>query len=678
MARKKEPEFDRNYADIQAVADRAMSHVIEMIRQAKTDRSSKEQEWLEDLRLWACQLTGAQIYHGRANLFIPELNNQVETSVSKFQQGLFPNDDYVNCFPTKKTDMDTAKKIQSAVKYELDVKNSIPSMMERIQRQKVLYGTVPVKGTFEERFNTTYARAKGGKVVANKVPIFRGVRWAPADLFHWYIYPEYSELDTAHVVFDETFHAKWELEAQGIYKNLEKVGVVQKEYSDLQWIDAIRMNIANLTTVAGKVTEGVLVTECWCMFEIEKGDRVPCVITLANLETVIRVQRNPFWHQLPPYLMGRYLKGPIAEAYGHSLPERIRSLQYQMNDLANQTMDSLNFILNPIAVIDPGYGSDVNGFRLQPGAKWWANPASVEMKAFPDISPSGFSGMNQVRSMLQQFSDNTPSLAPQLQGKVRNATAANLVGSEISQNLRNMIRSDETDLLVPMCKMTHSLLQQFQSEAYQIRIQGAAEGEWIMQEISPEDLVGDVDWIWKGSSVSQKTAVRGQQLLSFFNLAVQMNAQMPGQVDLPLLFQRVAKESFEINDLYEIFPSERAKYTVDPEAENLALDDEQEVEVNAGDVFEEHMPVHEQGFNEAKSLKVRVQYMRHMEKHRLQKQARDKLMAQQAEIAAQKMTMGEEGAPQPMQAGPGNKAQTQNPGSDSQVFQGMRGAEPNI
>lgn len=672
---KEQAKFEKNYADKSSVTDRAWDLVITMIQAAKSNRTAKEYEWLEDYTLWSCQLTQSQMYLGRANLFVPELNNQIEISVGRMQSAIFPNDNYLKCVPMQGTQDKTAADIQAAVYYQLQYKNNLPAISERFQRQKTMFGTSPLKVRYLDEKMTVFAKDKNGRVKAQEIPKWKGVKIDVCDLFHWYSYPETVPFEEASIIFEEAFIDKEDLKASGLYMNLDDVEEIHADYSTMGWIDTLRLEVTNISSTAAQRPKAVLVTECWLDFDIEPGKRVPCVVTLANLNTVIRVQRNPFWHQRPPYLVGKYLCEATNPFYGHSLPERLRSLQYQMNDLANQTMDSLTYALNPIAIIDPGYGADPNGFKVQPGAKWWANPQAVQMAAFPDVSGSGFRGMQDVRGMIQQFSDNSPSVAPQLSGKVRSATQSASVSAAVSQNLKNLIRQDEFNVYEPLAKMTHLLLTQFMDENYQIQIQGPDKGEWITKNISPEDIIGDVKFVWEGAGAQEKTAVRSQQLMGFLNLCLQYNSMSPGSVDLDALYQRVAAEAFDIYNLSDYFKSAKEKKTVDPKVENIALNEQQEVVVNLGDQFEVHMEVHGEGLKAAKDNETKIAYLKHMERHKQQKDALDKLRQQQAELAALQANEGSQ--PQPGR-GPGNPNQQAIPASDSAVMQGMRGTEPNM
>lgn len=681
-ANKEMASFSKNYATNSQICDKALAHFTPMIRWAKTNRKAKEVEWLEDLRLWASQQSDSQMYVGRSNLIIPELHNQVESSVGQFMQGIFPNDDYIGCIPNKTTNEDEAEDIKDAVKHELDHKNDLPSLMERFERQKVLYGSAFLKPVFEEKLKQVVMKSTKGYPEMRTVPQFRGVKVHSLDTFHTYAWPETMEnLQDCELVFDESLILGRDVKKNSLYVNTENIPEVNNDFSDFGWIDTIRMGITNMATATNAQRMGVILTECWGDFNIIGDEYVPCVVTFANYSRVIRIQRNPFWHQLKPYLLGRYIKGPSGELLGHSLPERIRSLQYMITDIGNQTMDSLTYSLNPIALIDPGFAGDVNSFKMQPGARWLASPQGVAFQTFPDISNSGFQGMQQIRAMIQQFSDLAPSTAPQLTGKVRSATQAQAVQGEMSQNLRNMVRSDEFDVLNPLCSMTHWLLQQFQTEEAQIIVQGPEKGQWITKTVNPETLQKDCLFVWRGSEVAQATAVRSQQLLSAYNMALQSAQILPGKIDLAEFFKKVMYEAFNLKDL-NIFVDDRQKKTIDPDIENISLVGGEDVDVNPGDDDAGHIKSHVESYKtKAKTQESKIAHLKHIESHTVQEKAKEMAQQQDAKIQAAQMQLGAQGGPhgqQPQQMGPGNRSQVQTPSNPSQLLQGLRGTEPNV
>lgn len=690
MATKKETqaELDRfgiNLANRASIADRFLEHVQDKLLTTRKNRYSVEDLWLEDLRLWSCR-NDDRGYQGYSNVFVPELNSQVESSVEKAILSLFPSRDYIYAIPNKGIDQAQADKIKNAVLYELEDKSHLSTNFDEFERQKVLYGTSVMKGAYHKDPVDIFVREKGGKTVKKTVYKKHGVSWNTVDLFRWYIYPEVSDLDSAEIIFEDDIKDLGWAKRSGLFTNLDNVQAVNQDIN-MRWVDITRYSIADLSSALVARPNTAVLTEVWCDFPIrEGGEPVPCMGVIANHSTVVRLVKNPFWFQSHPYAASRYTKRPGGIFYGQSLSDRIRSQQYQMNDITNQTMDSINYALNPIAIIDPALAGDINTFKISPGAKWLGSPEGVRFEQFSDVSPTGLRGIQELRGQIAQFSDNTPGIAPQLQGKSRSATQASIVQASVSGRQKLSAKAEEDSVLVPICKKTHIMLQQFQDESYQIKIQGPEMGSWITQNVDPDDLVGDVEFVWRGSSEEERNAVRSQQLLAFYNSALQTAAVMPGEVDLPALFRRVAKEAFNLRDMDEIFKSLRDKKTVDPEVENIALMNEQEVDINFGDDDEYHQEVVKKVIDDKKASKqAKLLALRHYEKHEVQKKAKAQVQQNQARIQAlqsvQSMQNGpgaEQGqdgrsvpqAPSPME---GNQAQSMS--SPDQIYSSIKGVQ---
>ena len=630
-------DFGRNYASNPEIASRFLDYVNDPLQMARDNRRDLEETWLQDLRLWSCLLDN-EGYVGNSSFFVPELNDQIESSVERNLTALFPTGDFCKAIATKNVQQSDADKITMAVQYELEEKVKIIKQYDQHLRGKLLYGTAIMKQGFERKTVEVFVRNKKGKPEKQLIPLVNGVTARPVDIFRWYIYPEeVKTLQEAEFQFEDQIVSKKSLDENAGYVNLNDVTEVTNDI-DHEWVDIERLQMVQLTNALTRYYNSVLLTEIWCDFKLGNGKSVPVRGIIANKTTCIYLKRNPFWFQQSPYLASKLKERPGNIFYGFSMPDKLRSLQYQMNDIANQTMDSLNYSINPIAIIDPALAGDVNSMKVKPGAKWLGSPEGIEFKQFPDVSGSGFRAMGEIRGQVAQFADSTPGVAPQLQGKARSATQAAIVQSSVGNRQRISSKLEESDVLCPLAKRTHILLQQFQTEAYQIRVQGPDNGSWRTEMIDPSDLVGDVDFIWKGESEAEKTAVYTQQLMGFFQAALQIQALMPGEVDIPMLFKRVAKEGFKLNDLDDIFKSLRDKKTVSPELENIALEQGQEVDIHNGDDDEMHIEVVDVllARNDI-SDEARIMAARHREKHILQKQAKQEMLQAKARLDALKM-----------------------------------------
>lgn len=672
---KQVDRFDTNYAAREEVARRFLDHVLDASTAARTNRRALEEQWLEDERLWSCRLD-EEGYQGHSNLFVPELHAQVELSVEKALSALFPVPDYLNAVPLPGTDPEKAKKIQHAVYYELEERNKLSAKFGHFERSKILYGTSVLRPQYRYDYIDAFFRDKNGRPIKKKIPKKVGVYIHYPDLFRWYIYPETSTLESAYIIFEDAIVNKAELVRSGLYVNLPDIKDVSSDIEH-DWVDHERFDFIHLSKALTVYKDSCHVTEYHTMFEINRNEGpVPVRGFVANNNTVIRLVRNPEFMQSQPYLATRYIQRPGNVFYGLSLPDKIRSQQYQMNDLTNHTMDSLNYALNPIAIVDPALAGDLNSMRMRPAAKWLASPAGVQFAAMPDVSGAGLRAMQEIRGQIAQFSDNQPGIAPQLTGKARTATQAQMIGTAVSTRQRINAKEEEADIISPLCLAVQMLLVQYQTTDYQIKVQGPDLGSWKMETVKPEDMIAEVDWVWKGATEEERTAVRSQQLLALYNEALKTAAIMPGEIDLPKLFIRVAKDAFRLTDIDDLFKTLREKKTVSPDAENYSLLNGEDVPVNYGDIDDLHIQKHKEAMDEADE-DGRLAIAQHIEKHVKQAAAKQEVKDLQARLQTLQSMSGQ-GPEQPERDGrtgpqvpspmEGNAMQT----SAQDVFSGMQ------
>ncbi len=640
-------KFGKNWADNDDVAGRFMKEFSELINRTRQNRRSLEEKWLSDQRLWSCQLDG-EGYQGMSNVFVPELHHQVEAGVEKAVTSLFPSFDYIYAIALNGTSRDKAEKIRNAILYELEHKNQLSVKHDEYSRQKILFGTSIYKTIFVKEMVDIFTREKPagddkvGKAVKTSVPRFHGTQTKVVDLFRWYIYPETSpSIEDALMTFEDQWMninaAKRATDNDGkpLYKNLDHIQEVPEDTKH-SWVDSERKDLVSLYQISKEMPGCALFTEVWCDFAIDKDEApVPCQIVVANDNTIVRLVRNPLWFQQSPYVGSRYIPRPGKLFYGFSLSDRIRTQNYMMNDVTNNTMDSLNYSLNPPTVIDPSLAGDLTTFKNRPGAKWMGSPEGVKVINFPDVSGTGLRVMQELRGQVAQFSDNAPNVAPQLEGKARSATQAQMVQSSITAKQRVQSRAEETEVLSKLCWRTHILLQQFMTDDWQIKYQGPEAGSWISDIVKPSDLVGEADFEWRGSSEEERNAVRSQQLLAFYNMALQTAAIMPGEVDLPALFRRIAKEAFALRDMDEIFKSMRDARTVAPELENKALRDGEDLRVNPGDNDKQHKLSHEEELKDPElSDEAKLALIRHIERHDVQEAGKKAMLEMKGKLEA--------------------------------------------
>jgi len=631
--------FEKNYASDSEISDRFLDKYKSKISDARKNRLDLENQWLDDQRLWSCILDD-QGYQGRSNIFVPELHSQIELSVEKSMSALFPGPDIVKAIGINGTPQDKAKKIEHAVRYELEHKANIYTKHQDFERNKILFGTSIYKGGFRKDLKTVYTRDVNGKPIKDQVPKYYGVTWETVDLFRWYIYPETGSLLDNELIFEDQWYPMDEVKDNEDYVNTDNMQSSTLDPNH-QWVDAERYEMVLITSAAATRKDYVFLTEVWTEFAFDGKEKVPAKAIIANDGTLIYLKKNQLWHQEHPYLGERYIVRPGKMFYGFSLPDKLRSPQYQINDTTNHMMDSLTYILNPITVVDPGLMGDINSMKFHPGARWFGSVEGIKPITYPDITPSGLRMVQELRGQFAQFSDTQPGVAPQLQGKARSATQANIINQNVTQRQRMMSKGEEASVLSPMCKLTHSFLKQFMEDDWQIKYQGAAAGEWIVENQTPSDIWGEAEWVWLGASAVEKTAVRSQQLLAFQQQALQAATVMgPGEIDLTLLLKKIASEALELNDIDDLFKSLREKKTVNPEVENTAILMGRDVYVNYGDDDKLHMKVVQELIDDKKlSDEIRLKAIDHRRAHEEQLYAKEEMSKMQERIQGQKMAM---------------------------------------
>jgi hypothetical protein len=692
MAKKKKPiveaatekqlnSFEKEYALDHDVCSRFLEYYTPKIADARQNRLEMEDQWLSDHRLWSCRLDDMG-YVGRSNIFVPELHAQVELSVDKAMSALFPSPELIAAVGINGTPQEKADKIRNAVDYELMEKAKIYVKHQEFERTKILLGTAVYKGGFRKELKDVYTRDKDGKIIKDQIPKYFGVTWDVVDMFRWYIYPETGNLLDNEFIFEDQWYPRYLCEEMDL-KNLDQVSesTFDKEHN---WVDAERLEIVNISSAASSRKDHVFLTEVWTEFALNGKDRVPVRAVLGNDGVVLSLKRNGFWFQSHPYLADNYIQRPGKMFYGFSLPDKIRSQQYQINDLNNHTMDSLSYSMNPITVIDPGLAGDINSMKMSPGARWFGAVEGVKMLAFPDLSAGGLRAIQEIRGQIAQFSDTQPGIAPQLQGKARSATQAAIINDNVSQRQRSQAKTEEANVLSRMCQITHSNLKQFMDKDWQIKYQGADAGEWIVENLTPSDIWGEAEWIWLGASAVEKSAVRSQQLLAFQQQMLQMATVLgPEEIDLPELVKLVAREGFELRNIDHIFKSVRDKKTVDPDVENIALIVNREVKIHLGDDDDFHIEKHlEIAEDKSLSKEIRMKALEHIQAHEEQKIAKEEIAQAKAQMEAQQRMMQEqEQAPQQDgRAGPavpspmeGNSQQVPEMGN---LLTGVKGVNP--
>ena len=679
----KELILTKNYAENPETAKRAVEHVRPLWKEVRLHRAPLESRWLQFYNIWKT-IFDVQYYNGRSQIYNPELRKMVEFAVRNLRRNLFPTDDFFTVEPTDEAaDRDQAERIKRFAQWQMASRIKLKRYVTPFLRQLCLYGWSPIKVVWDERSKTVYTHEKRTQPIYRTVDnVITGVRekvqvgerpiiemvqsriktaqhptFLPIDVFSFYLYPWTCwDVQDAYCTMEEMSLDRGTLlqrQAAGTYDFSEKElpALASRRFGDGEsWSKDVRMTSLGLPTTGVEQVSNWNAVEYWGPFDLEdNGNEVDCVITILGGERAIQIRQNPHYDQEPPYLVGK-LDEVVGEFYSSGLIEPLQALQYALNDIANQTQDSVTYALNPIVKYDPGRVVNPNTLVMAPGALWaLTDPESAIFDRPPDVSATGRMAIDQLKSEISDYPgfERTPTTGR------RPATQVSAIQQERGISVLDWSENIEIQVMNPFLRKQFMLNQEFLDEEVTFKVLGQP-----ADKMRPEDLVGDFHFQWLGANQTQSILARSQQMYQFFQMALQVPQGDTERVDFYYLLKRYWKEGIGLDGENRITKKIDVTRMMSPEQENMILIMGRMVPVQLMDNHEEHEASHEQ-LLQIPDLPdfVKATVTAHLKQHRQQKVERAYTMpsnrippdmtgdeAYQAQIQGQQLARGEQEA----------------------------------
>ncbi len=252
------------------------------------------------------------------------------------------------------------------------------------------------------------------------------VRVLPVELKDFYLLPSHAySLDRYHAKgVAERVWMRWdELYARGKSGMYDPAQVEKlREMTAASRLYTLGVNFLEQDTILGKVnisyTPGLQeyeVFEIIMWYDLDKdGYEELCLFTFVpRFAVMLRAEVFPYWHQLPPYVPIILWPRPN-RFYGFSVPERLESIQREVNAIHNQRLDMVSLNISPPLKIKKsaillGAGQQPWG----PGARLEVNdPTEIEVMQMPQIHPEAFTEENilfqYAERVVGMYDVNTP------------------------------------------------------------------------------------------------------------------------------------------------------------------------------------------------------------------------------------------------------------------------------
>lgn len=618
--------WEKNFASNEQIVSSVRKEIIPRIRQVRLQRENLEQYWLRFFNMWNVTKDDNHSYSGRANLYVPEVRKNVEAQARQFTELAFPTDDPFYCSPYR-TGSRRGADLQRSIRTWQIREANLKLKYHVFARQECLYGTSPVRVDWSRKTERVLQSArdpKTGKIklTKNMVELFNGPDFMVRDLFNWFVFnPNSNDMDDNGcfedivVSRDDLNRMRKELKLMNldeIDKGMSRPYLLEELNKRVQRAESLGLQVEN-QGYAGtailreedkdygrELLQTLVYSKMVCPKEMYLDDEdpslaIPVEIRLFNSTNIASVRRNPFFHQRPPYLIGKYIPGNANEFYGQGIPWATQYQQYELNSKAEQAMDSATLALNPIAIIDPALASQTGNFEIEPGAAWYANPAGVKFSNFTDVSGSGYNAMGIIKAQMQDYSDRSPALPPQLLGKSRSATQSGIVNSALNTDLSFFQTQNELMVLQPLMKMWDSLTDQYADEDQIIMILGDDAKDWHRQIIKKSALVGDYMYFWDAAKHLGQKEIMARQMIDAMKVAGSLPPEVQAKMNFNFAeaFITVFRDLWNLPNSRKILSLPEEMKSQSPEVELKMLKLGMDIEVLPQDNDQAHIAEHD-------------------------------------------------------------------------------------
>jgi hypothetical protein len=658
---------DTNYASDADIASTMKTFISHIVPDIQSKRETQNQKMMEYYNIYRT-VFDVRYYNGSIEVYDPQLRKNVEFYVSRLKKALFPTDDNFEIEPVNPDSEEFAAPIKEHMKWQIEKKIKLNTKISRFLRQVVMYGWSPVKCIWDRKTQTAVGLTRIEKIVKRRMldQVTGRMRlmptgevrqelveeekvlvthneptFDPVDVFNFYVYPPTANsMDEVFGVF-EVFHLPLpEVQAKGreasetgspLYENIDQV--TSDDGNDFwSWTRDARLAVdGHQQPFENKEMEYVTVVEYWGLVNFgtrETPKWEQGVITMTSKGVMLQVRKNPFYDKQIPYFCAR-MTDLQNEFYSDGLIAPLASMQYYINDTLCQTFDSLSYSLNPIVKYDPGRVVNVNSIAFAPGAMWaLTDPAAAVFETPSDLSQSGFNAVDRIKQVIEAY----PGVANIPMTGRKAATHITAIQQEYSLPIMDLAESIEATVMSPWLSRVYSRNQQYLEEEEIFLVTGK-KGIKYWQKLSPEMLIGDYNFFWRGSNASTNIHVRARQLMEYGNVVlpfIPMLQQQGKNFDAEYFLKRIYTEGLAMDGADKLFPSAENDRSIDPQTENLLLSVGKYIPTAFGDNHEEHLQVHEELAANGDEYS-RKATMRHMEEHQLRID-QQKLQAASAQI----------------------------------------------
>lgn len=486
-------------------------------------------------------------YQGLANIFVPETLRAVETIVGKIYGMIFSQHDFMEYAGRDNNgDEGPAIALTQLNRFQMEENKFKARVMDSL-RQMVIAGLTVRKilWDFEEikRTNISY-NERGERNPIGKYDTVKDTwTFEPVDLLTFQISDinvPYNDVQKATWIGEQYIvDRKWvnERVRKGWFsgEEVDKLDDVPEASASQasQKVDS-RLSSSGFQTLSkkGKVEiierwgllpcEYVYTAEEMQAEELEEGDLCECVLVVANKVAILKIEKNPFWHNQKPYVVCPYVPKEF-ELPGMGAGQIGQSMQEEINDTRNQTMDNKTLILATMWLKSRASGIKNHELTVRPNGVITTNDINGLVALRPPVVYShGLTIDGVSKNDLRESVGASSNMQGIAQAGVDTATESSQINREAMGRLILSAQLYAELVLKPTFVFAEYLNYQFYDHIKVIRVVGPSGVKF--RKLRPEELEGgNKDVIIKiALDATENPAIMRQQLMTFFTGIQQM------------------------------------------------------------------------------------------------------------------------------------------------------------
>lgn len=548
-------------------------------------------------------------YEGLAEIFVPEILRAVETIVGNLYRFLSQNNPPFEYQGRTKDEDAAAAALTQLVLYQMDENGFRSRLMDSLRQMAITGLTVrKVLWDFKQvaRTRKNWVEMPGDKLDPETGKPLTYKKWGDEPFTdtvkdHWTFEPVdllSLLIPDISVPYNDIQKSRWigeqyTVDKQWIKEKTKKGWLVKTDeeeyelnsensknnFSQSKVLRDDRLRSSGFTVKTNK-PGGVEIFERWGLLpakyvydekgleenDLDADDEIETVCIVANRCCLLKLEANPFYHQLKPYLFCPYV--PVEfEFTGIGVGQIGEKLQEELNDTRNQTMDNKTLILMCMWLKSRTSGIKNQDLRVRP----LGVIATNEMDGLQPLRPPVLTGVGvniegTIKNDLRESVGAASNLQGIAQSGVSSATEASLINKDAMGRLALNQQLYGELVYKPMLLMAEYLNYQFYDHEKTIRILGPQGMHY--KKITPEMLVGYKDIVLNTPADNGDPATRRQQELQFLAMIQQMPPQM---IEFHWkLLDKIYQDTFGgrgLDELYEPPPDEKQLLTTDQEVD---------------------------------------------------------------------------------------------------------------